>query len=1709
MKRLIFLIIGLVFILSENFGQVTANFNIPDTVCVNQVFNIQNTSTNGSTYYWNFCSGNLSNTPNGQNLGNLGNLVGPVYITLAKDNTSHYSFVTNHFSAGLTVNSYGNSFSNTPVSTDLGNLGIMNPKIEGIQVKNDNGHWYGLIAGGMQNYNMYRLDFGNSLANVPVAEDLGNISSVLNYPHSLYTWQENGNWYTLVGNNNTSTLVRLSFGNSLANTPTGVDLGNIGGLMNQPVGFFPIQENGSWYVFVVNRNNSTICRIDFGSSLLNNPTSGISIGNPQNTLQYPRSITILRDCGQTIAFVVNESPVDDIVRLTFPSGITSIPSGASLGNIAAFGFPHNISEIYREGDTLFALVANVGSSTISRLSFPTCTNALIPSSNLQNPPAISYNAPGTYNINLIVNEGLATQSVMCQQVYVGGIPSVTVNPASPGPFCHGILTDPITFTSPVGGTIFTWTNSNPAIGLPASGTGNIPAFTPVNSGSTNLSATITITPHASICTGTPVVIIISIRPTPTVNTVSNQTKCKGTNTSAISFSGSLTSTTYTWTNSTPAIGLAASGTGNIGAFATTNTTSAPLVATITVTPAKNGCSGTPITFTITVNPTPTLTAVTGQVICDHDSTALITLTGPVAGSTFTWTNTTSSIGLGSSGTGNIAVFQAINATTASVTSTITVVPHANGCNGSSSTFTIKVNPTPTVTTINNQTRCHGAATTAVSFTGPVTGSTFTWTNSDPTIGLAATGTGNIASFTPVNTTSAIIVATITVTPFANACDGTPKTFTFTINPKPVVNPITNQSACTGSLTTPIVFTSAISGSTFTWTNSTTSIGLGASGTGNIAAFSAANTSAVQVVATITLTPHAGGCNGTTSTFTYTVNPLPIVNTIPNQTFCNGSSTAAINFTGPLAGTTFSWTSSNPNIGLAANGNGNIASFTANNSGAAPITSTISVTPTSNACTGTIKTFTITINPTPAVNAITNQSICGGNLSNQVNFTSSVPGSTYTWTNNNTTIGIAASGTGNIAQFTTINNTNAIAIDTCHVTPNYGTCQGTVVNFVYSIIPQANVNTITNLSNCNSESAGPFNFTGTVTGTTFNWTNTNPTIGLAASGSGSIAAFTAVNTTASAITATITVTPSANSCNGQVMTFTITVTPTPAMGSMNNVTVCNGALIPAQIFTGLTNGTTFAWTNSVPTIGIAGTGTGNIPAFNAINTSDTVQIATITVTPHVNACSGSNKVYTITVKPSPKVDSVPNDTVCKGSLTNLISFTSGVAGTVFNWSNSMTFIGLPAYGMGDINAFVAANNTSSPMVGVITVTPVASGCIGPDMLFSISVIPIPTATAGGDIVVCLGDTAQLSAGGGGLYAWGPPLGLSAVNIPDPYVYPEVTTTYIVTVTVNGCTDTDTLKVTVNIKPIVDAGGNKTICIGDSVELVASGGDMYLWSNGENIDSTMVSPLITTMYYVTVTNENGCSNNDSVNVSVNPLPVIGITPANPHICADSSVNLSATGAASYQWFPIKGLSAGFGPTVIATPKFNSTYTVTGTSTEGCISTKSVDINVVLTPVVSLYDTGYICLGDVLVLNAGFNDSTFCIWSNGETTNRITINEPGLYWVAVGNDGCTVYDSIFIKSCTNIWIPSAFTPNSNGVNDIFSAKASTDLIRFNMNIYDRWGALMFSSENINEGWDGTKNGQECPAGVYVYVISWEGEGTDSHFRRNMEKGSVTLMR
>ncbi|MFN0015123.1 MAG: PKD-like domain-containing protein [Saprospiraceae bacterium] len=1094
--------------------------------------------------------------------------------------------------------------------------------------------------------------------------------------------------------------------------------------------------------------------------------------------------------------------------------------------------------------------------------------------------------------------------------------------------------------------------------------------------------------------------IVTIIPAPTANQPANVTVCANA-TVSVPITGS-SGATFPWTNSNTAIGLGASGTGNINFTAAG--VSAQQTGTVTITPTAGSCTGTPVNFTITVNPLPTVNDPANQTVC-AGATVSVTFTSPSGNPNYNWTNSNTGIGLGASGSGNISFITAnvSNPTTA----TVTVTPVENGCTGTPQTFTITVNPVATVSQPANQTACAGQQV-AVNFTGS-TGATFAWTNTNTAIGLGASGTGNL-NFTAAGVSSTE-TGTITVTPTSPAgCPGTPVNFTITVNPGPTMNDPADQTICPNTPLS-VVFTSAGGNPTFAWTNSNTTIGLGASGSGNIN-FTSTNPATPQT-GTITVTPSQNGCTGSSQTFTITVNPAPQVNDPANQTVCAGAA-VSVTFTSPSGNPTYAWTNSNAAIGLGVSGTGNI-SFTAASPASQQI-GTITVTPTENGCAGTAQTFTITVNPAATINPPANQTACAGqNVT--VNFTGST-GATFAWTNSNTAIGLSASGTGNL-NFTAA-GVSAPETGTVTVTPTSPAgCPGTPVSFTITVNPGPAVDDPANQTVCGS-SAVSVAFTSPSGNPNYAWTNSNTAIGLGASGTGNIS-FTAANP-ATPQTATITVTPSLNGCTGTAQTFTITVNPQPVMTPPANIVACSGQAVVAN-FTSTPGGATFSWVNSNTAIGLPATGSGNLN-FNAANVPGQ-EIATITVTPQIGACMGTPVNFIITVNPGPTVDPVTDLVVCAGDPVS-IPFSSPSGNPTYSWTNTNTTIGLGAAGSGNIN-FTAAN-VAGTQTGTITVTASLAGCTGQPTTFTISVSPAPTMGQPANATACGGSTINIAFAGspGAVFQWTntntatglPASGTGNISFVTANPATQQIGTITVTPVIGGCNGPSRVfNITVNPAPTINPPGNQAVCAGDAVNVAftSPNNPTYNWTNSNtaiglpasgsgNIGFTSAMVAAPQTATVTVTPvQNGCTGPAQMfTIIVSPAPTAN-QPANVSLCGGFPAAIALTGSpgASFNWTnnnTATGLPAsGSGLNIVfntANVPAQEVSTVTVTPVIGSCSGAPVVFTVTVGPAPNVSDPAdqTVCSWAVVSVNfAGTPGATFA-WTNSNTAVGLAASGTG---------------------------------------------------------------------------------------------------------------------
>ena len=325
----------------------------------------------------------------------------------------------------------------------------------------------------------------------------------------------------------------------------------------------------------------------------------------------------------------------------------------------------------------------------------------------------------------------------------------------------------------------------------------------------------------------------------------------------------------------------------------------------------------------------------------------------------------------------------------------------------------------------NEEICDGSSVVLTAVPTGDPGWTYSWS---PSTGLSAT---NIANPTADPTSTTTYEVTVTDGNGFTASDD----IEVIVNPIPDVTPSpADQTICSGTQTS-ISLSGAVPGTTFSWIVSSSGVSGASGGSGTSIAQALTATGTSPGTATYTITPTANGCTGSSVNVIITVNPTPSVDDPGDQSLCHNENASAVTFSGTA--TSYNWTNNNTSIGLAANGTGNIAPFTATNTGSTSQVATITVTPvySNNGvdCSGTQEIFTITVNPIPTVSASPpTQQICPGGTIAQINISNpnSVAGTTFSWTRNNTSVltGINASGSGSTISGT-LNSTNPGVFET--------------------------------------------------------------------------------------------------------------------------------------------------------------------------------------------------------------------------------------------------------------------------------------------------------------------------------------------------------------------------------------------------------------------------------------------------------------------------------------------------------------------------------------------------------------------------------------------------------------------------------------------------------------------------------------------------------
>jgi gliding motility-associated-like protein len=570
------------------------------------------------------------------------------------------------------------------------------------------------------------------------------------------------------------------------------------------------------------------------------------------------------------------------------------------------------------------------------------------------------------------------------------------------------------------------------------------------------------------------------------------------------------------------------------------------------------------------------------------------------------------------------------------------------------------------------------------------------------------------------------------------------------------------------------------------------------------------------------------------------------------------------------------------------------------------------------------------------------------------------------------------------------------------------------------------------------------------------------------------------------------------------TFTATVAaPAPCNPSSCSITALSanpGACNPASSTFNVTGSVTFANPPSGGSLTVSSS-CGGSQIVNAPFTSPTSYTlaslpangSTCTVTAVFSADGTCTNTTTFIAPPacsSCAATAGNNGPICAGQTLNLLSSPNG--GATYSWTGPNSFSSSLQ------NPSIVTTTSASAGVYSVTITmPGGSVC---NATTTVTINPGPAVDAGLPATICTGGSVQLNASGGTSYSWSPAAGLSNASIANPVASPTATTSYTVTVgTGSGCSGTDVVTVSVVTQLNANAGADLTICQGQNAQLNGSGGTVYQWTPATGLSSAAISnpvasPSVTTSYSLVVSASGGCPNDtDVVVVTVNPSFSITVS-ANDTVCSGEAGTVFAGGANSYLWLP----GGSTNDTLTIAPVASQTYSVIGTSGL-CSDTQQVAIIVAPVSNANFSNSDQGELGDYTVTftNSSANAVAY-LWDFGDGDTSSASDPAHLYagtgtytvcLTAYNNFMCadTYCSEVELKPDWTVYIPNTFTPNEDGLNDVFYVYG-TSIEKFELFIFDRWGNTIYHSTEMSEGWNGKVNNKAVDyvqIDTYVYRV------------------------
>ncbi len=316
---------------------------------------------------------------------------------------------------------------------------------------------------------------------------------------------------------------------------------------------------------------------------------------------------------------------------------------------------------------------------------------------------------------------------------------------------------------------------------------------------------------------------------------------------------------------------------------------------------------------------------------------------------------------------------------------------------------------------------------------------------------------------------------------------------------------------------------------------------------------------------------------------------------------------------------------------------------------------------------------------------------------------------------------------------------------------------------------------------------------------------------------------------------------------------------------------------------------------------------------------------------------------------------------------------------------------------------------------------------------------------------------------------------------------------------GCTKRDSINIFFKPIPAFSLGMDTSLCMKDTLILgpVVTMPDSYLWN--DNTTSSSIKAFQPGLYWCEI-RKDVCYFRDSIVIhSIKPLPFVNLG-RDTTLCEGTIINLNATyPAATYLW---------------QDGNVNASYLVSQqgqyrvvVNLDGCISSDTINVRYSLKPRFTLGDDLTICDGNNLSLSLTPDPSWTLLWQDGSTGSNFTATGPGLYSLSATNQCGSTTDEVTIsKGICTVYIPNAFTPKSDGRNDVFKILGTEAVTSFNLKIYNRYGQTVFETADRRKGWDGRLKGVDTPMGAFVYIVSYK-EITSAE--TTTIKGSILLIR